>query len=336
MSRTVSRRALNGGLVTAGAGLMLPFLNVRAQAAPITLILSHHVPTAHLLHRTSEHYAALVNDATKGQVTIEIKPNGQLFNLRSGAEALRLGTLDLCWTDFGTLGNWRPEFGFISLPFLLSGFDQAKKVLYGPVGEQVKADVLKTLGIDILGLGASGFRVFLGNKRIQTADDCKGIKLRVPEVPIYVEMARALGANPTPIPADGIYSALQTHVVDMIEIPPDFISDTKMWEVGPFSTRTNHIFTDVSLMSSAKKMASLPADVQKALRESAIQAVQVEMWAANLDNQEKAWAATAEHTKAIADPDRQSFREKTKPLTASFLVKNPAAKPYVDGVTATA
>ena len=336
MTERVSRRTLSTGLALAGAGLMLPFVSRHAAAAPITLVLSHHLPTAHLVHRTSERFATLVGDATKGQVTVEVHPNAQLFNLRSGAEALRLGTLDLAWTDFGTLGNWRPEFGFISLPFLLAGFDQAKKVLYGPVGEQVRTDVLKTLGIDILALGASGFRVFLGNKPIRTADDCKGIKLRVPEVPIYVAMARALDANPTPIPADGIYTSLQTHVVDMIEIPPDFIADTKMWEVGRDSSRTNHIFTDVSLMSSGTRMRSLPPDVQKALRDAAYQAVQIEMWNANLANQESAWAATAAHTKAIADPDRKSFREKTRSVTEDFIVKNPAAKPYVAGVAATA
>ena len=51
---------------------------------------------------------------SRGQVIVEVHPSAQLFNLRSGAEALRLGTLDFAWTDFGTLGNWRPEFGFIS------------------------------------------------------------------------------------------------------------------------------------------------------------------------------------------------------------------------------
>jgi tripartite ATP-independent transporter DctP family solute receptor len=332
MPNLLTRRAMNAGALASTVSLAAPRA---AHAAQTTLILSHHVPTAHLVHRTSQRFAALVSEATGGQVAIDIKPSGQLFNLRSGAEALRLGTVDLCWTDLGTLGNWRPEFGFTSLPFLFTGFDQVKKVLYGPVGERVRADVQKLLSIEVLSLGASGFRVFLGNKHIQTADDCKGIKLRVPEIPIYVEMARAIGANPTPIPTDGIYTALQTHIVDMIEIPPDYIVDTKMWEVGPHACRTNHIFTEVSLMASAARVATLPPEVQKALRDAAQQAVAVEMWAANLKNQEDAWTTLASHSDAVAEPDRQSFRVKTRPVIDNFVVKNTAAKAYVDGVAAT-
>jgi TRAP-type C4-dicarboxylate transport system substrate-binding protein len=211
-----------------------------------------------------------------------------------------------------------------------------KKVLYGPVGQLVSADAQKLLGIEVLSLGASGFRIFLGDKHVQTADDCKGIKLRVPEIPVYVEMARAIGANPTPIPADGVYTALQTHVVDFVELPPDFIADTQLWEVGPHSCRTNHIFTEASLMAGAPKIASLPPEVQKALRDAAKQAVEVEMWAANLTNQESAWAKVAAHSEAVAEPDRQSFRAKTKPMIDNFVTKYAAAKPYIDGVAATA
>ena len=155
-----SRRDLSSGLVGAAAVFAIAG---RARAAVTTLVLSHHLPTAHLVHRTSLRFGELVGQATGGQVAIDVKPNSQLFNLRTGAEALRLGTLDLCWSDLGTLGNWRPAFGFLSLPFLMSGFDQAKKVLYGPVGDQVRADAQKTLGIEIVFLGASGFRIFLGN-----------------------------------------------------------------------------------------------------------------------------------------------------------------------------
>jgi TRAP-type transport system periplasmic protein len=333
MPNPLTRRAINAGLLAGAAGLVAPRT---VRAAEITLVLSHHVPTAHLLHRTSQRFASLVSNATNGQVAIEIHPSAQLFNLRTGAEALRLGTLDLCWTDLGTLGNWRPEFGFLSLPFLFSGFDQVKKVLYGPVGEQVSGDVKRLLGIEVLSLGASGFRIFLGNKHVQTADDCKGVKLRVPEIPIYVEMARAIGANPTPIPADGIYTALQTHVVDMIELPPDYIADTKLWEVGPHACRTNHIFTEASLVASGAKVASLPPNVQKALHDAAVQAVAVEMWAANLTNQDNAWTAIAAHTDAVAEPDRASFRARTKPMIDGFIAKYAAAKPYIDGVAATA
>ncbi len=330
----ITRRAVAAGL--AGT-LATPMINGSARAQPAKLIFSHHVPTSSIIHVVAENFARYIAEGTKGQVTVDIKPASQMFNLRTSAEALQLGTLDMCWSDLGTLGNWQPQFGFVSLPFLFSDYDHVKRVLYGKTGQQVAADVKATLGIEVLSLGASGFRVFLGRKEIKNAADCRGIKLRVPEIPTWVEMARALGANPTPIPAGEIYTALQTGVVDAMEAPADFIVASKLFEVGPMSTRTHHIFTEVSMFSSAKRMAALTADQQKVIRDAAHRAVEVEMWDLNLKEQLAAWGTLTERTKAVGSPDIASFREKTKPMIDNFT-KRTGAKglAFVEGVAAVA
>ena len=333
-SVTFTRRDF-GLLLGATSGLIAAPNVLRAQQ--VKLILSHHLPPAQLVHKTSESFAEKVSTATKGQITVDVKPSSQLFNIRTAAEAIQLGTLDLCWSDLGTLGNWRPELGFMSQPFIFNDFNHVKKVIYGPLGQQVEKDVRAALNIDILSLGASGFRVFLSRKPIKTADDCKGLKLRVPEVPTWVEMAKALGANPTPIPAAEMYTALQTGVVDAVEVPPDYLVDTKLWEVGPHSTRTFHIFTEVSLMASTVKMNSLSTEHKKIIQDAAKQAVQEEMWAANQKNQEDAWNTLAKNTTAVADPDRAAFKAKTKSVTDTYLSKNGAkGKAYIDAINAAA
>jgi tripartite ATP-independent transporter DctP family solute receptor len=326
-------RALTAGVVAA------PMINGAAKAQAVKLVMSHHVPTAHLIQNISEKFNAYVQEGTKGQVSIDIKPASQLFNLRTSAEALQLGTLDLCWSDLGTHGNWQPQFGFTSLPFIFNDYEHVKRVLYGKVGEQVAADIKATLGTEVLCLGASGFRVFFGNKEIRNAADCRGIKLRVPEIPIWVEMARALGTNPTPIPAGEIYTALQTKVVDAIEVPPDFIVSQKLWEVAQHATRTHHIFTEVSMFASQRSpaMKALSQENWKILREAARRAVQVDGWEANLKEQVDAWKTLTERSKAISDPDVPSFREKMAPVLANFINRTGAkGKALVDGVTAAA
>ena len=338
MTSTLSRRNAARGLMAAATGMLAtPMINGSARAQPVKLIFSHHVPTASIIHGVAENFARYIADGTKGQVTLDIKPASQMFNLRTSAEALQLGTLDMCWSDLGTLGNWQPQFGFVSLPFIFSDYDHVKRVLYGKVGEQVAADVKATLGIEVLSLGASGFRVFLGRREIKNAADCRGIKLRVPEIPTWVEMARALGANPTPIPAGEIYTALQTGVVDAMEGPADFIVASKLFEVGPMATRTHHIFTEVSMFSSAKRMAALTAEHQKVIREAARRAVEVEMWELNLKEHLSAWTTITEKSKAIANPDIPSFREKMKPVVENFVGRTGAkGKAFVEGVTAAA
>ena len=332
MNSSLTRRGFKRAFSAAAlGGLAAPMLGGRASAQAVKLVFSHHVATAALIHRVAENFAGYVSEGTKGQVTIDIRPASQLFNLRTSAEALQLGTLDMCWSDLGTLGNWQPQFGFVSLPFIFSDYDHVHRVLYGAVGEAVAADVKSTLGIEVLSFGASGFRVFCGNKEIRNANDCRGIKLRVPEIPTWVEMARALGANPTPIPAGEIYTALQTGVVDAIEVPADFITTQKVYEVSKNATRTHHIFTEVSMFSSAKRMASLPADQQKVIRDAAKRAVQVEMWEQNLKEQVAAWNDLASRVKAIADPDVPSFREKMKPVLENFIKRAPKAQAYIEG-----
>jgi TRAP-type transport system periplasmic protein len=328
---TTRRNLLTLGAGAAGIAAMPRWS--RAQAAPITLVFSHHVPTTHLIHGVAQKFAEKVKQGTNGQVTIDIKPASQLFNLRTSAEALQVGTLDMCWTDLGTLANWQPQFGFVSLPFLFSDYEHVRRVLYGSVGQQAAKEARETLGVEVLSLGASGFRVFLSKKPIQTADDVRGIRLRVPEIPTWVEMARALGANPTPIPAGEIYTALQTGVIDAIEVPPDFIYSSKAYEVAGNVTRTHHIFTEVSMMASAKKMASLPPNVQKVIREAAVEAVQKDMWEANIKEQETAWNELAKRIKANPSPDIPSFRSKMGPVISNFVAKaGPKGKAYVEAV----
>jgi tripartite ATP-independent transporter DctP family solute receptor len=331
---TLNRRTF--AAAAAGAVVAAPFV-ARAQAGAIKLVFSHHLPTSHIGHKAAVSFADGVKAQTNGQVTVDIKPASQLFNLRTSAEALQLGTLDMCWSDLGTLANWTPPMGFVSMPFLFNDFDHVSRVLYGPTGQQVSAMAKDALGVEILCLGASGFRVFLGRKAIHKADDVRGIRLRVPEIPTWVEMARAMGANPTPIPAGEMYTALQTGVIDAIEVPADYIVSAKIYEVAGFACKTHHIFTEVSMMASAKRMAGLPADVQKIIRDNAVRAVQKEMWADNLTAQTDAWNELARRVKANDKPDIASFRSKMGPVLDNFVRKSgPKGKALIEAVQAAA
>ena len=109
MTHLVSRRFITRALGASALGVIAaPMIGGRASAQAVKLTMSHHVPTAHLIHSISENFAKYVAEGTKGQVTVDIRPASQLFNLRTSAEALQLGTLDMCWSDLGTFGNWQP------------------------------------------------------------------------------------------------------------------------------------------------------------------------------------------------------------------------------------
>ena len=323
------------GLVVVLGVALLAFPSPRMADAQTKLTFSHHVPTTHILHATAERFARVVQEKTNGQVVVEIRPASQLFNLRTSAEALQLGTLDLAWTDLGSLGNWYPPLGFTAMPFLFKDFDHAYRVLYGPVGEQVRREVRERLGVDILSLAVSGFRVFVTKRPVRSAADVQGIKLRVPEIPVYVEMARALGTNPTPIPAGEIYTALQTGVVDGMEAPADFVESAKLFEVAKNVTRTYHIMTEVSLMASVKRLSALSPEHQKAVRDAAVDVVQGWYKTENMKVQEAAWQSLTQKMQANATPDIASFQSKMGPVIESFVAKvGPKGREYIDAVRA--
>lgn len=325
------RKAL---LLGSGAAGLLAMPNIVRAQGKRTLIFAHHLAPSHVANLAVERFAELVNERTNGELTIENRPAGQMFNLKTSAEAIQVGTLDMCWTDFGTLGNWQPHLGFIGLPFLFRDYDHVKAVLQGPVAERLREDVRNALNIEVLAVGGSGFRVFLGNKPVESAADCIGLKLRIPEVPVWVAMARALEAVPTPIPGPEIYTALQTGVVDAIEVPPDSMVQRKLYEVAGHSSRTNHIYTEVSMMASRAVIESL-GDAGEIISDTAKEVVHGWMWDENLRIQEEAWATVVENTEAIETPERETFVAKMAPVIDDFIAQNgEQANAYIEAVMA--
>jgi tripartite ATP-independent transporter DctP family solute receptor len=307
-------------------------------AAEVRLTMSHHTPPTHIYQATAERMAELAAAATDGELVIDIRPASQLFNLRTSGEALNLGTLDLAWTDLGSLSNMgAPELGFTSLPFLFEDFDHAFRVFDGEVGDMVRENVRNDLNIDILGFAVAGFRVFVTQQPIQSVDDLQGIRLRVPEIPVYVSMARALGTNPTPIPASDIYTALQTGVVDGMEGPPDWVVSERMYEVANHATRTYHILTEGSVMGSVDRLSRLSPEHQTALRDAAREAVEGWYRSEVVDLQSRSWEQVKSRMSGNEDIDIAEFRAKMEPLHEEFMQSaGPRAREYVEGTLAAA
>jgi tripartite ATP-independent transporter DctP family solute receptor len=302
-------------------------------AAEVRLVLSHHVPPSHVINATAERFAQTVKQKTNGEVIIDIKPNAQLFGMEAAVEALNLGTLDLAWGNLSALQKWAPALGFASMPFLFKDGDQAKRVFYGPAGQTIHDDVLAAADVDILAYGDAGFRIFVSKKPIHTAADAAGKKLRVPNIAAFVDMVKALKANPVPLSATEIYTALQTGVIDGMESPADYFVGAKIWEVTSDASVTNHVFTAGALMASAAAMGRLTPAQQKIVRDAAVEAVGGWMWSQVEDGQAAAIAELGKHMKVDAQPDTDSFRKATAGMIDAFVAATgePAGK-YVKAV----
>lgn len=274
----------------AGAALVAAALagtgTVHAQT---TLRLGHNISTSSPYQIGAEAFAKSVAERTQGRVRVQIFPSGALGNERDMNEGIQLGTIDFGITSTAALGSFVPALQLMDLPFLFRNAAHARAVIDGPIG----ADMLKAINErNLVGLafGEIGFRHISANKRINTPDDLKGVKLRSQNNPVHLGAWRALGSQPTVIGFTELYAALQSGVVDANEQPLSIHVSSKFFEVQKHLTLTNHIYGAAVLLASPATMRRLsPAD-QEAVRAAARDSV-APMRAA-VDSQDAAAVAT--------------------------------------------
>ena len=329
----MTRRLFALGL--AGTTVLAAALPMAVAAQEHTLRLSHHLSPGHLVDVASQRFAQAVEEGTNGEVVVEVFPAEQIAGLRQGAEAVQLGTVDFAWSDFGTLANFRPEYGFVSLPFIFEDDAHFDAVFDGEVGEALRQDVRENLGIEALGYGNAGFRVIATRDRpVQGPEDLEGVRIRVPEVPIYVSAFRAVGANPTPMAWGEVYTAAQTGVIDAVENPSEGLAVASLEEVMNHLSRTYHIMTDVSLFANGAMLEGLSPEQQQVVRQAAADAV-ADFNAQTVERSEGYWNQLAAEMETVEEPDRAAFQEAMQPVWSEFVeTAGEAGQRWIDEVSA--
>jgi tripartite ATP-independent transporter DctP family solute receptor len=301
-------------------------------AQQITLHMGHNNQTDHPGHIAGLEFAQLVEEGTNGEIEVIVYPAEQLANVRAGAEGIQLGTIDLYYVDAGTLGNWHPQYAFVSLPFLFDDYDHAERSM-DVIAEEITASMRRDFNVERLGWTPAGFRVMMSKGvAITSAEDLNGVKFRVPEIPLYVETFTRLGANPTPLPWGDVYSAIQTGVVDAVEGPAPAIRSAGFYEVATHVAPTYHIMTDLSLLMNLDRFESLSPEHQEVLREAGRQAFDVTFRQLIREADTEAFAAISANLETPESLDVESFRTAVSPVVEEFLS---AAGPEVEGWVAT-
>jgi tripartite ATP-independent transporter DctP family solute receptor len=334
MTSISNRRTVLKGMVAAGfaTAVCRP-----AFAQTKSLRLSHHLAPGHLVDIASKRFAELVAEGTGGAVKVEIFPSAQIAGLRQAAEAVQLGTVDLVWSDMGTLANWKPEYGFTNLPFIFANDEHFDSFFGSDSGKALAEDVKAQLGIEVLGWGNAGFRVIATReKAVNGPADLQGLRIRVPEIPVFVQTFEAVKANPTPMAWGEVYTALQTGVIDAVENPAEGLVNGAMQEVTKHLSRTYHILTDVNLLANPGMLDGLPEDQAAVIREAAATAV-TEFNVATRENSKKNWDILAKTMTVVDEPDRAAFQQAMSPVWDNFISRTgDAGKNWVDQVAAAA
>lgn len=176
-----------------------------------------------------------------GAVRINVLTGGVMGGEREEAEAIRLGSLQGSVSTLANLGAWVPEGQIFDMPFMFRDQAHIDAVMKGPVGDDMKQRYLRN-GFRVLGFINFGARQLLAKREVRTPDQMRGVRMRVIQSPLHIELWRSLGANPTAVPITEAYNALQTGVVDMMDFTESGYAQAKLYEVVPYLIQTEHIW----------------------------------------------------------------------------------------------
>jgi len=273
-------------------------------------------------------FAEIVSAKTKGELTVKVFPNGTLYggDPSAGVKQLAGGSLDMLLNSTSLYATFNPKFTAIAIPYQFRDIDQLRAYLDSDLGTELAGD-LSNIGITGLDLWSRPLRQITNSKQpITSPDDLKGMKLRVPNNPLWVEFFGAMGAAPTPMAFAEVYNALQLKVVDGQENPINVPVSARLYEVQKYATISNHIADAWVLGMNPARYEALSEEFKTALKEAA---KETEAWKAENDEAdiEKSLATLKKsgmEVNELTDEQRQAFVKVADALSEKFaaLVKD--------------
>jgi tripartite ATP-independent transporter DctP family solute receptor len=217
-------------------------------------------------------FADLVKQKSGGRMTVDLFPGGALGGDLQTISALRGGTVDATVLATSTLVGTVREFALFDLPFLFRSDAEAMQVVDGPFGQRLNRQ-LDERALVGLGYWGAGFRHLTNNRRpVTKVEDVRGLKIRVLQNPVFVDLWTALGANAVPMPFPEVYAALEQGTVDGQENPVATLISSKFQEVQKHLTLTQHIYFVSALVFGKPTWNRLNADERRVITEAAAEA----------------------------------------------------------------
>lgn len=256
----------------------------------------------------------LLKERSGGRICVEVFHSAQLGQEKDTIEQTKFGVIDFNRVSMGPFNNIIEETKVVSLPFIFRGTDHMHRVMDGPVGDEILA-AFEPHGFVGLAYYDGGSRSFYNKQKpITSVDDLKGMKIRVMQSDVFVDMMTALGANATPMPYGEVYSAIQTGVIDGAENNWPSFESSGHYEVAGYYTLNQHLIVPEVLVMSKVSFDKLSPEDQALVVQAAKDSIPVnrELWAAREKvSEEKVRAAGVE---VISEIDKTPFIEAMVPV----------------------
>lgn len=272
--KEISRRTLLQSTLVGAAAVAAPAI-VHAQS-PIALRISSGMPT----DRTAAHFAWFeqfeinIKEKFGERISLSYYPNNQLGSESDVVQQVKVGAVDMMVTGSSIWATVAAEIGLLDLGFMFDGFDHVARAIDGGAGAGLAEIVKERTNATILGWGFNfGARNVYTKFPVKNVADLKERKLRVLPTPAFIETFKVIGAVPTPIPVNELYTSLQTGVVDGFEHDAGTALAQKFYEVANHGFLTQHLFGPMLAAIGSRGLRKIPDDIRPAFLQAAADAM---------------------------------------------------------------
>lgn len=280
------------------------------------LKLAHGLNAQHPVHKAMEFMADRVKGKSNGKLTVEIFPSEQLGNEKECIEALQLGYLAMTKTSSGPMESFVPQIKVYGIPYLFRDSKHSWKVFNGPIGKEL-LDAGENKGLKGLCYYDAGARSFYAQKPINSPEDLKGMKIRVLNSVMSIQMIDAMGGSATPISWGELYTSLDQGVVDAAENNPPSLETSRHYEICDYYSLDEHTRLPDMLVISTRVWNLLSPEFQQILQDSIDESVEYQrkIWA---EAEDSAMQKVQEAGVKVIRPDKAPFRQAVKPMWEEY------------------
>ena len=237
-------------------------MSCTAFAADYTLSLGHIQSETDSWHLAALAFKDYVEEHSEGRIAVEVYPNSQL-----GSEVDMLTSIlmqsgcDITYTG-ESMQTYEPDLGMIGMPYLIQSDEHMEAVLNGEPGKKFE-QLMENAGMKVIGYFTRGPRYITSNRKIEKVADCQNLLIRTPQSPMTVAAFEALGAKPTPMALNEVFTSLQQGTIEAQENPYAFIQNQSFYEVQKYLIKTAHLRAWVYIAMGKAQFDALPEDLQQ-------------------------------------------------------------------------
>lgn len=233
--------------------------------------LGHLGNDEHMWQKTALKFAEIVSDKTDGQLEIKVYPNEQLGGEVDNINMIRSGTAEMVVAG-ESMQNWAPKAALIATPYAFDDADHVKRAIQGEIGKEIEEEIEEKVGLKPLYYHSRAPRNLTSKKPITNLAELKDFKMRVPNVPLFIEAWKAAGASPQALDFNEVFTGLQQGVIEGQENPVDLIHSGGLYEVQDYVNETEHVNGWVYVLVGVDQFNALSEEMQTAVLEAAEEA----------------------------------------------------------------